>query len=148
MTLMTLPSRNTPSVRCEDYGRARLPVQVPIAQWTLAERVANARIENKMLAAIEGSAPIKNNLPDSSAVSAMTAVSSAMAKERSEEALQRVLSRMDEPTTASRIAEGLGVTTQNVFRHLRALHAQGRARKVGTTVTDDNRNRTTIWVKA
>lgn len=112
MSMMSLISRQTPSVRCEDAGRKSVPTPVE-AKFNLADRVVNARRENDMIAAMAGlkkAEKQKKKTPDT----------------RQTEAGNVVLDQLATPKTGRKIADIIFKSENNVLGILKRLEGEGR----------------------
>lgn len=112
MTMMGLISQQTPSYRCEDYGRASVPSTVE-ATFNLADRVVNARRENAMIAAM-------------SSMKKAAKQAKKAPETRQIEAGKIVLDQLDTPKTGRKIAEIILKSENNVLGILKRLEGDGR----------------------
>jgi hypothetical protein len=120
MTLHSLPSRTTPSVRCDTWGRKSLPVQVPIAQWTVKERFALISVEAAMIkyaasleAKIRAFGTDKANVNDDSQATTI-------------QLLREYIKTAPDGFTAKDAADAIGRKSPTVTQKLGDLVKQGR----------------------
>lgn len=138
MNQMTLISRRTPSVRCEDWGRDRPRAQVPIWTFTETERQKNAQIEDDMIASMK---------PRKKTVTEELFGDSRSNEQRQEDNRAAILAHLDVPRTAKEIADRMGRGQETVATSLRRMKELGTVDCVEQPRGEDGRPVGRLWSK-
>lgn len=139
MTAMTLISRRTASVRCEDFGRDK-QYHKPVAQWTDYERRCNRIIEDLMI--IEGAKLAKRKR----AAAEQAEANSNEARRR--EAWMPILDVMDGPMTSQQIAPLVGRQVSPVANSLKAMEKAGLVSRKEQGRNANGQQMPFIWTRA
>ena len=131
MNAMTLISRRTASVRCEDFGRDKTYRQT-VAQWTDYERRCNRIIEDLMIREADR---LRGSFPDQPI---------GRSDISQETARGNILAALDVPRSGKEIAEIVGRSGESVLHSLRKMEADGYvAHKLQPRI--QGRNQPRIW---
>lgn len=136
MTIMTLPSRTSPSVRCEDWGRDRTYHQ-PLVTYTLAERVENAKTENDMIASMAGGYPQRAAGSDEPRAKTPHGCAESL-----------IIAALDEPRTGAEIAEATGLAMSTIWKRLGKLEERGKIFATDQGNRADGGPMPRLWQKA
>jgi predicted transcriptional regulator len=128
MSMMSLISRQTPSVRCDHYGRRSTPTFKPAA-YTDAERARIREREDDMIARMANTVRQQPTLS------------------RDMEAPTVVVGALDKPRTAREIAEILDKTESTVMSILRRLEAENVVAQYGYRPASCGRPRARLWMR-
>lgn len=113
---MNMISQLPQPARLEAVGDRRLPVQVPIAQWTDYERRCNRIIEDLMIASIK---------PRRKSHIAEMFGDSRTNEQRAAETRKAILAQLDTPKTAQEIAAAIGKCDSTISTRLNVLRKAG-----------------------
>lgn len=136
---MNMISQLPQPARFESVGERRLPVQVPIVTYTLAERVQNAKIENAMIASIT---PRKKTRTEE------LFGDSRSNEQRTADSRAAILAHLDEPRTADQIAARLKGSHCAVIANLRKMMEAGMVTYTQPPRGPGGRPTARIWTKA
>lgn len=142
---MNMISQLPQPARFESVGERRLPVQVPIAQWTDKERRCNRIREDLMILAHEKAKPKERRAPETPGTY-VAAIAANIAK--GEAKRESLLALMDGPQTARELSERMEVTLSNVRDMLTVLLREGKVTRDGKTPKVHHGGIADLWVRA
>ena len=141
MTIMSLQSRQTPSVRAADFGRNNA-VQVDLAQWTDHERQLN-RIREDMM--IEHWA---KGIPAWMVNQGKYQVCHQHDTDTTDRNRQKVLDFLTRKHSVKQIATALNLHKGTAQKHLNSLLAEGLVKKISQGRERSGALRPYLWAKA
>lgn len=135
---MNMISQLPQVARFTAVGERRLPVQVPIVTYTLAERVENAHTENAMIASIK---PRKKSHQE------VLFGDSRTNEQKIADNRAAILSHLDQPRTAKQVADLMGRCQETVATSLRRMREIGMVDYSEQPRGEDGRPVGRLWHK-